>query len=105
MIKVKTPLSPLELSIVSGIDDVQANHIKFHNISFCCDSIEDCERRVFTQRKKGKWMPVNLHENPNQPDSECSVCGYVTYYFWLTNFCPNCGADMREGEQDDNRRV
>ena len=101
MIKVKTPLSPLELSIVSGIDDVQANHIKFHNISFCCDSIEDCERRVFIQRKKGKWI-----------DDKCSACGYKCsscgYRVELEErycencqewYCDNCWAELR-GKQE-----
>lgn len=29
----------------------------------------------------------------------CSDCGYPQYL--TTNFCPNCGADMREGREDD----
>lgn len=34
---------------------------------------------------------------------ECSVCGDARYiddreYFVTDNFCPNCGADMRGGE-------
>ena len=91
MIKVKTPLSPLELSIVSGIDDVQANHIKFHNISFCCDSIEDCERRVFIQRKKGKW----IDDKCSACGYKCSSCGYRVEPWNNTPYCPNCGADMR----------
>lgn len=96
MIKVKTPLSPLELSIVSGIDDVQANHIKFHNISFCCDSIEDCERRVFIQRKKGKW----IDDKCSACGYKCSSCGYRVEPWNNTPYCPNCGADMR-GDSDE----
>lgn len=25
----------------------------------------------------------------------CSVCGHVPKVGWLSDFCPNCGADMR----------
>lgn len=53
------------------------------------------------ERKKGKWI-----EEPNcyYRCSECgchypSIRGYMTY-----GFCPNCGADMREGEADEQIR-
>lgn len=28
----------------------------------------------------------------------CSYCGYKYEAYKQSNFCPNCGADMREGE-------
>lgn len=51
-------------------------------------------------RPKGEW--IFLKANEEQTDGyECSVCK-TTYhtkvpYFSEFNFCPNCGADMREG--------
>ena len=55
------------------------------------------------ERKKGEWINMGDFE-------QCSVCGethlkefqsYYTKTTWIkTNFCPNCGANMR-GEQDD----
>lgn len=36
----------------------------------------------------GKWVGVEF-----DMFFECSECGYLTDYH-LTNFCPNCGADM-----------
>ena len=35
---------------------------------------------------------------------KCSVCGKsrVNNLVERTNFCPNCGADMRKGENDGN---
>lgn len=55
-----------------------------------------------SERKKGEWIPQN-HNKTNGMIStavyyypKCSVCGHCDNY---TNFCPNCGADMR-GEQD-----
>lgn len=56
------------------------------------------------ERKKGKWIPQD-HNKTNGIAStlvyyypKCSVCGHCDNY---TNFCSNCGADMR-GEQDDS---
>ena len=58
-------------------------------------------------RPKGEWLEKEVHEKGVCEDIEewqsakCSVCGrYHTtpymYYFSDYNFCPNCGADMRE---------
>ena len=47
------------------------------------------------ERKKGKW----ISELKDDGDSllRCSICNYPVSYFWgRTNFCPECGADLRE---------
>ena len=53
------------------------------------------------ERKRGKWKPYRCDMY------ECSECGYI--YTELTdrhrcgaNFCPNCGADMREVDDESN---
>ena len=70
------------------------------------DAIDILERlpSVQPERKKGKWIPQD-HNKTNGIAStlvyyypKCSVCGHCDNY---TNFCSNCGADMR-GEQDDS---
>ena len=41
-------------------------------------------------RKKGKWTK----------DCACEICGFKPWYerdIHTLSFCPNCGADMREG--------
>ena len=46
------------------------------------------------ERKKGKW----ISELKDDGDSllRCSICNYPVSYFWgRTNFCPECGADLR----------
>lgn len=54
--------------------------------------------------RKGQWCP----QNDDYFDwYECSECGYgsegemqySSEFDVRTNFCPNCGADMREGEE------
>ena len=47
-----------------------------------------------SERKKGKW----ISELKEDGDSllRCSICNYPVSYFWgRTNFCPECGGDLR----------
>ena len=52
------------------------------------------------ERKKGKWIPHEDEDGEHYGD-KCSECGewYVMPY-GKTNFCPNCGADMRADRYD-----
>ena len=55
------------------------------------------------ERTKGKW----IHDGYDFPHGNdwihCSICGKkgTNVPADLTNFCPNCGADMREEELDE----
>ena len=45
---------------------------------------------------RGRWVEFETDTPPRR--NGCSECGYITNP-WLAhvyNFCPNCGADMRE---------
>ena len=48
------------------------------------------------ERKRGEWIPHEDEDGEHYGD-KCSECGewYVMPY-GKTNFCPNCGADLRE---------
>lgn len=52
--------------------------------------------------KKGKWIPQDYNKTTGMASTavyyypKCSVCGQCANY---TNFCPNCGADMRGDNQ------
>lgn len=49
------------------------------------------------ERKKGKWLDEYRY------GYKCSECGgylEIECEDIEMNFCPNCGADMREGEQE-----
>ena len=61
--------------------------IQMEYISNDCD-IKTCPYR--TERKIGKWKNVALFTR------ECSECGAQIHELEYDNFCPNCGADMRE---------
>lgn len=49
-------------------------------------------------REKGEWR------NNKDDYPECDKCGYMPQYdpmiddIYYSDFCPNCGADMRKGE-------
>lgn len=55
-------------------------------------------------REKGEWIEDGYYGNP----FVCSYCGHEGCYsgnygdkdYYPTNFCPNCGADMRAEEQN-----
>ena len=50
---------------------------------------------------RGRW--IKRDNMPRMVECKCSACGYSDYpapndrYWFERNFCPNCGADMREG--------
>ena len=52
-------------------------------------------------RKKGKWIVTSEFEDCCY--AKCNQCKVTQVFYYnkpLTNFCPNCGADMREGEEE-----
>ena len=53
---------------------------------------------VTPKRSKGEWTYSYKDDT-----GACSCCGYEhylgTYRQYSTNFCPNCGADMRGGKE------
>lgn len=59
----------------------------------------DAMPTIEPERKKGKWIN-NVHDI-----AICNQCGYMTPYdraiddYEYGNFCPNCGADMRGGQE------
>lgn len=50
--------------------------------------------------RRGKWAK-ELHPNVRYNQYKCSICGEFSGHdsegwIWAPNFCPHCGADMRE---------
>lgn len=55
------------------------------------------------EMKKGKWIYEGIRGR--FPACRCSVCGSIENADWAVildgaNFCPHCGADMREETED-----
>jgi hypothetical protein len=70
------------------------------------DSFEDIINALPSaepERKKGKWIPHEDEDGEHYGD-KCSVCGeWYVMPCGKANFCPNCGADMRGGQDGDTR--
>lgn len=59
-------------------------------------------KQLQSARPKGKWIELNNHDWEYSKEYRCSECGKYRLETlpkgWNWNFCPNCGADMREVE-------
>ena len=84
-----------ELKIDYGFtwDDITPTHEELY-------ALIDRQPTIEPERKKGKWIRENivLTSNPPQYKWHCSECGRMVHWFTaevLTDYCPNCGADMR----------
>lgn len=60
--------------------------------------------------KPGHWIFMTVEDDPSDPAGlfqhryKCSVCGdWQTY--GTTDFCPNCGAKMREEDEDEKNKT
>ena len=95
MVKITTPLSSLEATMVSDMKNVQTNDVSFGNFTFDCNTITDASGNVFVRRKKGKWERVSMDKYIRHAEAwyRCDQCG--AEYIGMFNFCGNCGADMR----------
>jgi hypothetical protein len=60
--------------------------------------IVDSMPTIEPERKKGKWIK-GVGENGITTSEFCSCCRYENKHWCDWNFCPNCGADMREGRK------
>ena len=45
------------------------------------------------QPKKGKWI---IKDDTEKFIAQCNCCRYIEDSRRINNFCPHCGADMRE---------
>ena len=78
----------------------------------CYDKLNALPPADVVEVKHGKWVfedgrPVNRTLNTGEI-AICDQCGKTApgYPFWecdleLTDFCPNCGADMRERRKEE----
>ena len=58
-----------------------------------CQYLKDCETCDKNERPQGKWVKIGEIGLAYK----CSRCDEVSVI--PTNFCPNCGADMRGGKE------
>jgi len=63
---------------------------------FECENIIKDLPSVTPTPNKGKW---EYDANKDKSGGHCNKCGHFLRYGEKTNFCPDCGADMREVEE------
>lgn len=94
-------------NLTRWIDTTQANSEELRlcdtDKKFPKEEIVESLPSVQTERTPGRWIPQDNNKVNGMTSTavyyepKCSVCGHCANY---TNFCPNCGADMR-GERDE----
>lgn len=71
-----------------------------------CREREETEKKPKTVRR-GRWIPRKPDCRGYTEAFMCSECKAITYMHYCAkdceydDFCPNCGADMREGGADN----
>lgn len=102
-------------ALMKDINDSLDEMIKLHIVvddAWLWAKLDDALENLPTfelEQKKGKWERHNTYHGDDtsgfvDPDWRCSECGEqanvnVWSLYDLTNFCPNCGAEM-EKEND-----
>jgi len=56
-------------------------------------AVERIKQMPTIERKTGRWYSIG-----NTGLATCE-CGFVTERYSIYNYCPNCGADMRGGDE------
>ena len=79
----------------------------YEAINECIKAIEQQPTADVLENVRGEWLPMKRFggEKGQTPDVMCSVCHAPA--LWLgtlgcirSNYCPNCGADMRGDKHD-----
>lgn len=87
------------LSDVLCIPDFESRNITEEDVSKAYDKVLNLDRKTETDNK-GEWIKhPTFHE-----DFDCWVCNKcgeeISGHENKTNFCPNCGADMRGNKKE-----
>lgn len=105
------------MKLIIDIDDNVFTRLFDNGVDTSSDDREVIDRAVrngkpYEERPQGKWFGRRyIIQNTGKYDVDmlvCSECGYEGSYdaetgisVRQTNFCPNCGADMRKETNND----
>lgn len=94
------------------MDDLISRRAAIEAVVYELDMIDHVPQRIFDrltrrikelpsifQLRKGKWEIYATFDDCYY--AKCDQCHETQVFYYnkqLTNFCPNCGADMREGD-------
>ena len=60
-------------------------------MDYLTESEVEAIKTLAEEPKQGEWIEILRHYT-----GLCSICGKVAE---ITNYCPNCGAKMKEGDE------
>jgi hypothetical protein len=72
-----------------------------HTEDLCHDVAETVIKEGYRKQSVGEWQELDICAE----DMYCSVCGAIAPVdcekeeFYKSNFCPNCGAKMKGGDE------
>ena len=98
--------------LIALIKEGECGALALEDCSYCkYDGEDDCSYQLLAYvliangvmvREKGEWVFDRVSTVCDFEVVKCSNCGYEAYaqaiHVKHGNFCPNCGADMRKGE-------
>ena len=71
----------------------------YHNEKWC--AMKEAEMAIdnapTAEPKTGEWIDTGDMQEYWSEEFKCSICGAKDHWH---NFCPNCGAYMRKGEEE-----
>lgn len=76
-------------TIVKESAEKQLDSDAIANVIYILSHFEPADVR---ENVRGEWIDAGEY-----PWDKCSICGYYADYHDEFNYCPNCGADMRGG--------
>lgn len=79
------------ISRQAAIDAVQNRHMMLSKEKVLL--INDLEKLPPAEPKRGRWI---IKDDTERFIAQCNCCRYIEDSRRIKNFCPNCGADMRE---------
>ena len=84
----------LRQNCIDRMDGKSCEECKHHVLEVSCERLMD--QPTIDPVKRGRWT-----QEPGMLTTVCSECGYINNSAREFNYCPNCGALMREDGEED----
>lgn len=94
---LNSPITDEQWDAITDVDFEHTDRIWFKT--------KNGKKVEFVKRKRGRWIDEPVYKQTMDGRTwdgytYCSECREMHEYGYRSNFCPNCGADMRTKETD-----
>lgn len=79
------------------IDNAPTLNDKAYTIGYAAGSREGYKKGIEEARPTGEWIDTGDLQEYWAEEYQCSLCGAKDHWH---NYCPNCGAKMKQEEED-----